>query len=157
MSREFEDVENPFIAQLQVLGWGYNAGCIDDPAVTGRTSFTEVIQEGLLRDQLRTLNLGPDGAPWLDDARLSEAVLAITRLGTHKLMEANEKATGLLIRGLTVDGLPGWDGGRGQTIRYIDWDVPANNRFTVINQYRVDSPRASTAERPSSCPIWCCW
>jgi type I restriction enzyme R subunit len=45
-----------------------------------------------------------------------------------------------LIKGLTVEGLPGWDGGRGQTIRYIDWDTPANNRFTVINQYRVDCP-----------------
>jgi type I restriction enzyme R subunit len=42
--------------------------------------------------------------------------------------------------GLTVEGLPGWDGGRGQTIRYIDWDTPANNRFTVVNQYRVDCP-----------------
>src|SRR5690606_3797821 len=55
-------------------------------------------------------------------------------------MEANQKATELLIKGLTVEGLPGWDGGRGQTIRYIDWDMPANNRFTVVNQYRVDCP-----------------
>jgi hypothetical protein len=36
----------------------YNAGSLDDPAVTGRTSFAEVIQEGLLREQLRALNLG---------------------------------------------------------------------------------------------------
>lgn len=140
MGWELDDVEKPFVAQLQALGWAYNAGSLDDPVVTGRTSFAEVIQEGLLREQLRALNLGPDGAPWLDEARLSEAVAAITKLGTHKLMEANEKATSLLIRGLTVDGLPGWDGGRGQTIRYIDWDTPANNRFTVINQYRVDCP-----------------
>lgn len=140
MGWELDDVEKPFVAQLQTLGWSYNAGSLDDPAVTGRTSFAEVIQEGLLREQLRALNLGPDGAPWLDEARLSEAVAAITRLGTHKLMEANEKATALLIRGLTVEGLPGWDGGRGQTIRYIDWESPANNRLTVINQYRVDCP-----------------
>lgn len=140
MGWELDDVEKPFVAQLQALGWAYNAGSLDDPAMTGRTSFAEVIQERLLREQLRALNLGPDGAPWLHDARLSEAVSAITRLGTHKLMEANEKATALLIRGLTVDGLPGWDGGRGQTIRYIDWETPANNRFTVINQYRVDCP-----------------
>ncbi|SFH23794.1 type I restriction enzyme, R subunit [Nitrosospira sp. Nsp14] len=140
MGWELEDVEKPFVAQLQALGWAYNEGSLDDPAVTGRTSFAEVIQEGLLREQLRALNPGADGAPWLDDARLSEAVAAITRLGTHKLMEANEKATALLIRGLTVEGLPGWDGGRGQTIRYIDSDTPANNRFTVINQYRVDCP-----------------
>ncbi|WP_434141516.1 type I restriction endonuclease subunit R (plasmid) [Pseudomonas luteola] len=140
MGWELDDVEKPFVTQLQALGWAYNAGSLDDPAVTGRTNFAEVIQEGLLHEQLRALNLGPDGTPWLDDARLSEAMAAITRLGTHKLMEANEKATALLIRGLTVDGLPGWDGGRGQTIHYIDWDTPANNRFTVINQYRVDCP-----------------
>jgi len=140
MGWELEDVEKPFVAQLQALGWSHIEGSIDDPAVTGRTGFAEVIQEGVLREQLRALNLGPDGSPWLDDARLDEAVAAITKLGTHKLMEANEKATSLLIRGLTVEGLPGWDGGRGQTIRFIAWDTPANNRFTVINQYRVDCP-----------------
>ncbi|WP_028577325.1 type I restriction endonuclease subunit R [Desulfomicrobium escambiense] len=140
MGWELDDVEKPFVAQLQTLGWGHIEGSLDDPAVTGRTGFAEVIQEDVLRGQLRALNPGPDGEPWLDDARLSEAVAAITRLGTHKLMEANEKATGLLIRGLTVEGLPGWIGGRGQTIRYIDWETPANNRFTVINQYRVDCP-----------------
>lgn len=140
MGWELEDVEKPFVAQLQALGWTHIEGSLDDPAITGRNSFTEVIQERLLREKLRALNPGPDGAPWLDDARISEAVAAITRLGAHKLMEANEKATALLIRGLTVEGLPGWDGGRGQTIRYIDWDTPANNRFTVINQYRVDCP-----------------
>jgi len=140
MGWELDDVETPFVAQLQALGWTYNAGSLDDPIATGRNSFSEVVQEELLREQLRALNSGPDGTPWLDEARLSEAVAAITRLGTHKLMEANEKATSLLIRGLTVEGLPGWDGGRGQTIHYIDWDTPANNRFTVINQYRVDCP-----------------
>ncbi|NYE61095.1 type I restriction enzyme R subunit [Duganella sp. 1224] len=140
MGWELKDVEKPFLAQLQSLGWAHIEGSIDDPSVTGRTGFAEVIQEGLVREQLRALNLGPDGAPWLDEVRLSEAIAAITRLGTHKLMEANEKATSLLIRGLTVEGLSGWDGGRGQIIRYIDWDTPANNRFTVINQYRVDCP-----------------
>jgi type I restriction enzyme R subunit len=140
MGWELEDVEKPFVAQLLTLGWEHIAGDLDDPSVTGRTSFSEVIQESVLRSQLRALNPGPDGQPWLDDTRLSEAVAAIVRPGTHKLMEVNEKATELLIKGLTVEGLPGWDGGRGQTIRYIDWDNPANNRFTVVNQYRVDCP-----------------
>ncbi|MGI9211117.1 MAG: type I restriction endonuclease subunit R [Methylococcaceae bacterium] len=140
MGWELEDVEKPFIAQLKSLGWTHIEGTLDNPAHTGRASFAEVIQASVLREQLRALNPWPDGTPWLDEARLSEAVSAITRPGTHKLMEANEKATSLLIRGLTVEGLTGWVGGRGQTIRYIDWDTPANNRFTVINQYRVDCP-----------------
>jgi type I restriction enzyme R subunit len=147
MGWELEDVEKPFVAQLQALGWAHIEGSLDDPAVTGRSSFAEVIQEETLRQQLHALNPGPDGRPWLDDARLSEAVAAITRLGTHKLMEANQKATELLIKGLTVEGLPGWDGGRGQTLRYIDWDTPANNRFTVINQYRVDCPPGFNAAK----------
>ena len=140
MGWELEDVEKPFVAQLQALGWDHVESSLDDAAVTGRANFTEVIQESVLRERLRALNPGPDGQPWLDEARISEAVGAIARLGTHKLMEANQKATELLIKGLTVEGLPGWDGGRGQTLRYIDWDTPANNRFTVVNQYRVDCP-----------------
>jgi type I restriction enzyme R subunit len=140
MDWELEDVEKPFIAQLQALGWVHHQGSLDHPAITGRTGFSEVIQEELLRSQLRALNPDAGGSPWLDDARLAEAVTTITRLGTHKLIEANERATTLLTRGLTVEGLPGWDGGRSQTIRYIDWETPTNNRFTVINQYRVDCP-----------------
>jgi type I restriction enzyme R subunit len=147
MGWELEDVEKPLVAQLQALGWTPVAGSLDDPAATGRTSFTEVIQERVLREQLRALNPGPDGLPWLDDARLSEAVAAITRLPGSRLMEANEKATRLLLKGLTVEGVPGWDGGRGQTIRYIDWDTPANNRFTVVHQYRVDGPRGFDAAK----------
>lgn len=138
MGWELEDVEKPFVAQLLALGWTHMAGSLDAPAATGRNHFAEVVQEGVLRERLRALNPGPDGLPWLDDGRLSEAVAAITRLGTHKLMEANEKATAQLAKGLTVEGLPSWDGGRGQTIRYIDWDTPARNHFTVASQYRVD-------------------
>lgn len=147
MGWELEDVEKPFVAQLQALGWTHIEGSLDDPGITGRNNFVEVIQEGVLREQLHALNLGPDGQSWLDDIRLSEAVAAITRLGTHKLMEANEKATELLIKGITIEGLPGWDGGRGQTIRYIDWDTPANNRFSVVNQYRVDCPPGFNAAK----------
>lgn len=145
MGRELEDVEKPFIAQLTQLGWSPVEGSLDDPAVTGRGSFAEVIQEAVLRERLRALNLR-DGRPWLDDERIAEAVAAITRL-SGRLMEANEKVTRLLIDGITVEGLPGWDGGRGQTICYIDWETPSNNRFTVVNQYRVDCPPGFNAAK----------
>ncbi|WP_223466785.1 type I restriction endonuclease subunit R [Pseudomonas sp. GL-RE-26] len=140
MGWELDDVEQPFVAQLQRLGWTHIEGNLDIPAVTGRNNFAEVIQEAQLRERLRAINLRDSEEPWLDDERIAEAVAAITRLGTAKLMEANQKATELLLKGITVDGLPGWDGGRGQTIQYIDWETPANNHLTVINQYRVDCP-----------------
>ncbi|NMZ77003.1 HsdR family type I site-specific deoxyribonuclease [Pseudomonas nitroreducens] len=139
MGWELEDVEKPFIEQLKGLGWQHVEGNLDSPERTGRDSFSEVIQVILLCERLLAINLR-DGQPWLDEQRLAEAVAAITRLGTAKLMETNQKVTELLLKGITVDGLPGWDGGRGQTIQYIDWETPANNHFRVVSQYRVDCP-----------------
>ena len=136
---ELEAVEKPFVELLTRMGWQYVAGDIDDPAVTGRTSFKEVLQEATLRSQLRALNLR-DGKPWLDDARIAQAVGALTRIAAPRLMEANQAATALLLQGITVDGMPDWNGGRGQTIQYIDWEHPERNASTVINQYRVDCP-----------------
>ncbi len=139
MGWELDDVEKPFVTQLQGLGWLHTEGHLDTPAVTGRSSFAEVIQSAVLAERLQAINLR-DGQLWLDEQRIAEALAAITRLGAGKLMEANQKATELLLKGITVDGLPGWEGGRGQTIQYIDWDVPGNNHFSVVSQFRVDCP-----------------
>lgn len=139
MGWELDDVETPFVAQLQGLNWKHTEGSLDDPGVTDRSAFSEVIQRAVLGERLRTINLR-EGQPWLDEPRIAEALAAITRVGAGKLIEANQTVTELLLKGITVDGLPGWEGGRGQTIQYIDWDTPANNHFNVINQFRVDCP-----------------
>jgi len=138
-SPEYTDVEKPFIDQLVGQGWEFLAGSVDDPAVTHRESFAQVVMEPVLRERLRRINLR-DGEPWLDDSRLDQAVAAITRLPASKVLEANQQATELLQNGLPVEGLEGWDGGRGQILRYIDWDEPANNVFTVVNQFKVKCP-----------------
>jgi type I restriction enzyme R subunit len=143
MDWELDNVERPLVEQLTALGWGFVAGDLDRPAKTGRTSFAEVVQEATLRRQLAAINLREVAGvaqPWLDEERLTQAVGAITRIPAHRLMEANRIATELLQGGITVDGLPGWDGGRAQTIHYIDWGHPERNKFTVVNQYRVDCP-----------------
>lgn len=140
MGHEYTDVEKPFIDQCVAMGWQAQTGSKDNPALTGRDNFNQVISEATLRERLRAINPGPDGQPWLDDARLSEAVSALTRHGQRGLMEANQAVTNLLLKGLTVEGLPEWDGGRGQTIGYIDWDNVGANTFTVANQFRIDCP-----------------
>jgi type I restriction enzyme R subunit len=140
MGHEYDDVELPFLNQCRAMGWQVQEGSKDDPTLTGRSTFRDTIAEATLRERLRTINPGPDGQPWLDDARLSEAISALTRHGQRGLMEANQAVTELMLKGLTVEGLPGWDGGRGQTIRYIDWDDVGANTFTIANQFRVDCP-----------------
>lgn len=144
MTPEYHQSELPLIQQLQSYGWHYTPGSTSDPQTTGRTSFTEVIQTSVLRDQLRKINRRPlpngEQVEWLNDQRIDQAVSAISRIPATKLMEANQKATDLLTNGVIVDGLPDWDGGRARSIHFIDWDTPQNNSFTVINQFKVQCP-----------------
>jgi type I restriction enzyme, R subunit len=137
---EYSEVEKPFLDQLELMGdWTVVAGNLDYPSETGRETFREVFIKDDIRSALRRINLR-DGQAWLDDIRISQAVSALERIGSHRLIEANQIATELLLSGIAVEGVPGWDQGRSRTIHYIDWEHPENNTFTAINQFRVDCP-----------------
>jgi type I restriction enzyme, R subunit len=136
---EYELVEKPLIDQLVGMGWTHTVGDVDDPAKTLRTSFRDVFLRKDLDHALRKLNLR-DGAPWMDDARVSQAVASLERIGESKLLEINQGSTEVIIKGVPVEGIEGWDHGRQQMVRFIDWETPGNNVFRVINQFRVDEP-----------------
>ena len=133
-------VELPLIAQLTALGWQHLEGDVFVPDLTERANFGEVLLETRLRDAIRRINVDEDGKPWLDAERVQRAAGALTRLGHHKLMEANEAATDLLLRGTPVEGDPERHGVRSVTARFIDFDHIENNDFLVVNQFRVDVP-----------------
>lgn len=137
---ELTQVELPLIEQLRGMGWQFVPGNGEDPAATERSSFREVLLEGRVRAALRRINRGADGEPWLDGSRIGQAVSALERGSAIKLMEANEHVTALLLKGTQVEGLPGWDSGREQTVHFIDWKRPDNNDFLAVNQFRVDPP-----------------
>ena len=103
MGWELEEVERPLVEQLLGLGWRSLEGDLDDPACSGRSSFSEVVQEDVLRRQVLELNLH-QGRPWLDEERLTQAVGALTRIPAHRLMEANRIATELLVGDLRGTG-----------------------------------------------------
>jgi len=137
-------VELPLIEQLKTMGWQYIEGDIDVPDVTERTTFREVLLGGRLRDAVRRLNLDQAGQPWLDDRRVSQAVGALERLGARTLLEANQAATELLLKGTPVEGEPARHQGRDQIARFIDFEHPERNDFLVVNQFRVDVPGGQT-------------
>jgi len=143
-SAEYTEVELPLIDQLEGLGWDHIEGSKYDPNATERSSFREVLLSHRLRDSLRRINIGPDNQPWLDEARLSEAVSVLERGDSNKLIEINQHLTRVLLEGTTVNGLPGWDQGRDQRVHFIDWTNPANNDLLVISQFRVDEPGGQT-------------
>lgn len=136
---EWTDVEQPLLDQLASMGWRTLCGSTSDPSVTGRESFRDVFLGNELREAIRRINLR-DGQPWLDDDRVSQAVSALERIGHRRLIEANQEATDLLLGGVQVEGLSGWDGGRAQTVHFIDWNHPERNTFTAVNQFKVDCP-----------------
>ncbi|MDR1212929.1 MAG: HsdR family type I site-specific deoxyribonuclease [Propionibacteriaceae bacterium] len=151
-SPELTEVETPFLEQLSGLGWEVIVGDRFNPTVTERTSFRQVVLEDRLLAALRRLNQLPqeiadqarNDQEW--ESRLAEGVPALTRMATMKLIEANEAATNLLLEGLSVAGLPGWDQGRNQRLQYIDFERPERNDFLAISQFRVDEP-GSTAHK----------
>ena len=141
IDRELVEVEEPFGAQLASMKWTHLVGSKWDPAASERESFREVLLVGRLRSAIHDINLGPNGEPWLDDDRVSQAVSALaTGPAGQKLIEANQEATELLLGGTTVAGVDGWDGGRDRTINFIDFQHPERNDFVVVSQFRVDEP-----------------
>ncbi len=68
---EFTTTEKPFLDQLALMGWKVVTGNIDEPSVTGRDSFREVLLKGDLKKAMRRINTR-DGQPWLDDDHVPE-------------------------------------------------------------------------------------
>ena len=87
-----------------------------------------MLLKGRLAAALRKLNLR-DGQPWLDDARIARAIRDLEQAAGHRLMEVNQSATELLLKGTVVDGLPDWDHGRPQPVQFIDFENPDEQRL----------------------------
>ncbi|MFD9354107.1 type I restriction endonuclease subunit R [Streptomyces sp. NPDC060031] len=149
---EYKYVEAPLIAQLthRTMGWRHAVGnrgvelqaSGEEPYV--RHGTDGAILAGILRSRLDRLNLMPDGSKWLDDARASLAIAALSKGGAAGggLIAANEAATAALIEGVAVPGVDGWDGGRAQRVRFIDWETPENNDFLAVSQFPMTIPGA---------------
>ena len=147
---EWELVERPLLEHLGSLGWKTLHWPERQPSNNvDRLSDRDVLLEQRLRSALVRINLGPTGDPWLDETRIKAAVAELGSMPAGvKLLEANRLSTDLLLGGVTVAGLEGWDGGRDQTIDYIDWDVWSNNDFLAVSQFPVATPGKAPNIRP---------
>jgi type I restriction enzyme R subunit len=134
---EYDLAERPFCEQLKAMGWQWIEGDTDVPDFTERQTFRDLLLKGRLAAALRKLNLR-ESQPWLDDDRIRRIVEKLERAEGHRLMEINESATRMLLKGTEIDGLPDWNFGRNQPVRFIDFENPADNDFLVINQFKVE-------------------
>jgi type I restriction enzyme, R subunit len=127
---EYTDVEQPFIDQLQRMGWKHVTGNLDHPSVTGRDAFSEVILKPDLTKALQRIN------PWANEEQIHQGYNALVKPGGFKLMEINQSITKLLHGGISITN----SSERNRTLHFIDWNNPLNNKFLAVNQLRVDCP-----------------
>jgi type I restriction enzyme R subunit len=128
--------EKPTIGELQLMGWHHIEGDINDAQITGRESFKQILLGNRLKAAIRRINLDDDGNLWLDDSQIAAIASRLERLGTSRLMEANQSATELLLQGTTIEGADG----KQRTVHFIDFEHPDRNDFLVVNQFRIDPP-----------------
>ncbi|ADO44426.1 type I site-specific deoxyribonuclease, HsdR family [Hydrogenobacter thermophilus TK-6] len=145
-------VENPFLAQLQKIGWKIyrqnknnpedvkeiisfdsNGEPIYGNSVKFRESFREVILEDELKKSIKRIN------PWIEDDQINEVVRRITTPQANSLIEANREIHDLLIENTSVSENRK-TGEKSPTVRYIDFKNPDNNSFIAISQFKVNIP-----------------
>lgn len=139
---EYLHVEKPFLDQIKALGWNVidqGQGFIPtDPAKSLRTSFREWFLPAVFREAVRSVNLTPDGKPWLTDRQLDDLRDQILRQPNRTLLEANETTQGLFLK-VQVDRNE-VTGEPDPVVQLIDFAQPEHNQFHAINQFRIDTP-----------------
>lgn len=136
-AEEFK-VEQPAIQQLIKLGWQYVPGASLAPLAAGtgsqkaeRDYYRDVVLVGRVESALRKLN------PWISDENLRKVMREITHPFHAALMEYNHSIYQMLVNYLSVEQDLG-KGRKGQTVKIIDFDNPANNDFLCTNQFKIE-------------------
>lgn len=140
---EYSYVEKPFLDQLEALGWeviDQGEGIPIDPYKSLRTDFREVVLGDVFRDSVRAINKTDDGQPWLMDRQLDELLEDLTNMASKTLPEANEILLNKLFLCKGVIDKNQRTGDEWPDVKIIDFAHPQRNRFTAINQFRIDTP-----------------
>lgn len=132
---ELQYVEEPFLRQLERLGWTVlRAGEAGkgDPSITFREGFNEVIIEKRLRESLQKLN------PWLEEDQLAPIIHEFTVPNvTGGLIENNKFVLEKLLENATAENRKT---GRSETVQIIDFTNPENNDFLAVSQFKINVP-----------------
>ena len=124
---ELHLAEDPAVELLESLGYVYVA---PETLEGERTSFRETILADRLAAAVERLN------PWLSASNVAAAVKAVTQVPAASLAEANRKIYTSLTYGIALEQDRG-GGRKSHTVRFLDFDHPDRNEWTVTRQYRV--------------------
>lgn len=138
---EYRFVEKPLLNQLASMGWQIveqGSGIPQDPAISLRASFREVLLKAEFKKVVGKLNLLDDGRSWLTGAQLEQLVEDFSVFGTGNLLEANETFLQRLYKWQVDQNET--SGEQDPVVKIIDFDNWSSNSFIAINQFRIDTP-----------------
>ncbi len=146
---EYVFVEKPLLTQLKNLGWTiieHSNGIPQDPTISLRQKFYEVVLKNVFLSSVKAINLTYDNKKWLTDAQAEEMLRAINLNTSISLLEANKQIWEHLTQKskFTVDKNE-VTGEIFPIAKFIDFDNWETNSFIAINQFRIDTPGFSKA------------
>ncbi|OQX69530.1 MAG: DEAD/DEAH box helicase [Sorangiineae bacterium NIC37A_2] len=131
-------VEQAALEWFEALGYTITGGPALAPGEPGeeRQTYADVVLDGRLRDALARLN------PTVSREGLDEAFRKLTRISSPQPVDANHELHYYLVNGVSVeylrhDATIGYDAVAYDAVRVIDFDVPENNDWLVVNQFTV--------------------
>ena len=131
------DVEEAALAWLFDLGWvvAHGPDIAPDSLNSERDDYGQVVLERRLRDSLAELN------PSLPVDALDDALRKLTRPEGSTLEARNREFHRMLVNGVEIEYREAGGRVRGELVRVIDFDVPANNDLLAVNQFTVTENR----------------
>lgn len=124
--------------EQETLGWLQDVGytLLNGPeiAVDGlmpeRANYVQTYLPNRLRDAVNRLN------PTIPAVAREDAIKQVQDLGIPSLLSANRHFHKLLVTGVPVQYQKDGET-RGDFVRLIDWETPANNEWVAINQFSI--------------------
>ena len=131
------EVEQAALSWLAGVGWQVSHGpnIAPDTPDAERDDYGQVALERRLRDALAELN------PSLPADALDDAFRKLTRPDGSTLEARNRAFHRMLVNGVEVEYRESGGRVRGDQVRVIDFDDPANNDWLAVNQLTVKENR----------------
>ncbi len=128
-------VEEPFLEQLEGLGWAVlrlksPSEGVQYAEESWRDNFSQVIIKPKLTEALKKIN------PWLADDQLDEVIRKLTTYSAGSLLENNKGVLDQLLGNVSVTENR-QTGQKSPTVKFIDFDHRENNNFIAISQFKV--------------------
>ncbi len=125
---EYTEVEQPFLQQLESLGWtaiDQGSDIPHDPNKSLRQTFRQWLLPDVFAAAVTAINKTAAGETWLTDKQLNDLQDQILRQPNRTLLEANEAIQKLIFK-TQVDANE-LIGEQDPIVKLIDFDTPENN------------------------------